>query len=152
VSNQGKDSLVIFYDGVCALCNGFVRLILKLDRKAEFRYASFQGDYARDTLARHQRNPLDLDTVVVMAKDEDGRERLYSKSEAVLFILDRLGGLWAVVSAVFRPWPSSFLDQAYDTVAKSRYRIFGKLDSCPLPNPRFADRFIDSRQDRNPSK
>ncbi len=151
MSNQ-EDRIVIFYDGVCALCDRLVRFILRFDRKAEFRYASLQGNYARETLARYKQSPLDLDTVVVVAKDEDGSERFYSKSEAVIFVLDRLGGPWKAVSALLRPWPPSVRDKAYDTVAKSRYRLFGKLDSCPLPNPHVADRFIDSRQDRNPSR
>jgi predicted DCC family thiol-disulfide oxidoreductase YuxK len=144
VNHQKKDSLVIFYDGVCALCNRLVRFILRFDGKAIFKFASLQSDTARETLVRHRRNPLDLDTVLVLAKGEDGAERLYAKSEAVVFILHRLGGPWTAVAAALRPWPTSLLDRAYDTVAKSRYRVFGKLDHCPLPNPRFAERFIDS--------
>jgi predicted DCC family thiol-disulfide oxidoreductase YuxK len=140
---QKKDRVVIFYDGVCALCNGLVRFILRFDGKAVFNFASLQSGYARETLVRHQRNPADLDTVVVVAKGVDGKERLYSKSEAMRFILSRLGGLWTVVAALLRPWPTSLLDRAYDAIAKSRYRIFGKLDHCPLPNPRFAERFVD---------
>lgn len=149
MNHNAEDRLVVFYDGVCVLCNGLIRFILRFDRKAEFRYASLQSSYARETLVRQGWNPHDLDTVVVLAKHEDGGEKLFSRSEAVLFILDRLGGLWTAVSWVFRPLPASTLDRAYDTVAKARYRLFGKLDSCPVPNPRFMDRFIDSKQEQN---
>jgi predicted DCC family thiol-disulfide oxidoreductase YuxK len=62
MNDQGEDGKVIFYDGVCPLCNGLIRIVLRFDRKAEFRYSSLQSDYARETLSRHERNPLDLDT------------------------------------------------------------------------------------------
>jgi predicted DCC family thiol-disulfide oxidoreductase YuxK len=134
------------YDGVCALCNGLVRAVLRFDRKAEFRFASLQGHYARETLTRHQKNPLDLNTVVVVVRAK-GKETLLTKSRAALFVMDRLGGILRLVALVFRPWPKSFLDWIYEVIAKYRYKVFGKLDHCPLPDAHYAKRFIDSRLD-----
>ena len=132
---------IVLYDGVCGLCNGFVRFILPRDPAARFRFASLQSAFARALLARHGRDARDLDTVYVVTS-RGGDERVLSKSEAVLHVLARLGWPWRA-GAIAAPLPARLLDAAYDLVARSRYRLFGRHDACPLPAPEWRGRFID---------
>ncbi len=139
--DRGKNEVVI-YDGVCGLCNGLVRFVLPRDRDARFRFASLQGEFARDVLRRHGRDVRDLNTVYVLIEDSQHGERLLSKSKAVLHIFRQLGGIWAL-SAILAPCPARLLDAGYDLVASNRYRLFGKSETCPLPSPEWRERFID---------
>lgn len=132
---------IVLYDGVCGLCNGFVRFILPRDPAARFRFASLQSAFGRALLARHGRDARDLDAVYVVTS-RGGGERVLAKSEAVLHVLARLGWPWRA-GAIAAPLPARLLDAAYDLVARSRYRLFGRHDACPLPAPEWRGRFID---------
>lgn len=131
---------IILYDGVCGLCNGLVRFVLPRDPAGGFRFAALQSVAARDMLGRHGKAPADLDTVYVVVADGT-RERLLEKSRAVLHILWRLGWPWSL-SALAAPLPTGLLDAAYDLVARNRYRLFGKSETCLLPAPEWRDRFL----------
>lgn len=133
---------IILYDGVCGLCNGLVRFVLVRDRRDRFRFASLQSGFARDLLARHGRDPRDLDTLYVVAGGRGAERRLLSKSGAVLHILRRLGGLWAL-AVVAGACPRALRDAAYDLVARHRYRLFGKYATCPVPEAKWRSKFID---------
>ena len=147
---------VVFYDGVCGLCNRLVRFLLRRDRHARLLFAPLQGTLARTVLGRHGYDPTDVDTVYVIAdrrapgrpRREDsarwgGRERVLLKSRAILHALGTLGGAWRVLARVSSLVPVGLADALYDAVAKRRYRTFGKLESCPIPPPEWRGRFID---------
>ena len=136
----GKD--IILYDGVCGLCNGFVRFLLPRDPRDRFRFASLQSGFARELLTRQGEDAPDLDTVYVVVKGRAGGVRLLRKSRAVLHVLRRIGGVWRV-AALLAVCPPGLLDAGYDLVAKNRYRLFGKYDACLMPDPRWRDKFID---------
>jgi len=127
---------VILYDGVCGLCNRFNTFILKRDRKAVFRFAPLQSEFATTALARRGKNAADLDTVCLV---ENGA--LYMRTDAALRILQRLGGIWKLV-VIFRIIPKFLLNVGYNWVARNRYRIFGKYDTCPVPDPKWKERFL----------
>ena len=131
---------VVLYDGVCGLCNRLVRFVLKYDRRAHFRFASLQSAYAARILQRFNLDPDDLDTVYVV---QESTEELSSRSGAVIFLLRELGGFWPSVALVLRLFPKSLRNWGYGVVARGRYRVFGKYDSCPLPEERYQDRFLD---------
>ena len=139
---QGARPEIILYDGVCGLCNGLVRFVLPRDRAGAFRFAALQGRAAAEILSRHGMNPRDLDTVYVAVPDERGGERLLRKSRAVLHVLGRLGLPWSLC-AIAAPLPTRLLDALYDVVARNRYRVFGRSETCHLPAPEWRDRFID---------
>ena len=130
---------VLLYDGVCGLCNRLVRLVLKHDSQAHFRFASLQSAYAARILQRHDLDPHDLDTLYVV----EG-EQLVTRSDAVIFILRKLGGFWLAVAASLRVFPKSLRDWGYSVVAHHRYSVFGKYESCPLPEKKYRDRFLDT--------
>ena len=75
---------------------------------------------------------------------EEPGERLTARSDAVIAVLRKLGGFWAVVAFLLRALPKSLRDWGYDLIARSRYRIFGKHDRCVLPEEKYRDRFLDT--------
>ena len=134
---------ILLYDGVCGLCNRFIQFILRRDRNAIFRFASLQSPLAARILARHGANPSDLDTVYVVVNHDLPNESLLSRSDAVMFVLNELKGLWLPVASLLRLLPKFLRDPAYNAVARHRYRIFGRSDSCTLPRDQDHSRFLD---------
>ena|SRR5437868_1662634 len=132
---------IIFYDGVCALCNGLVRFVLKRDRKNIFRFAWLQSDLARGTQPGGK--PPQLETVYLVLEPGTPDEEVVERSDAILKLLDVLGGGWAVVGRILGVLPRRFRDLFYRVVARSRYRVFGRYDVCPLPAPKDRAKFLD---------
>ena len=119
------------------MCNRLVRFVLARDRAARFRFAQLQGGYAARELVPRGGRPDDLETMFVLTAGG----RLLRKSQAVLFILGELGGVWAFL-AWLRVLPTALLDRLYDVVARRRYRLFGRLEACPVPSAAERERFI----------
>ena len=130
---------LLLYDGVCGLCNRLVRFVLKHDPQARFRFASLQSAYAAPILKPHGLDPQDLNTLYVV--QEDG-ERLTVRSDALIFVLYELGGLWRAVSVALSIFPKPLRDWGYNVVARHRYRIFGQYETCLLPEKKYQDRFL----------
>lgn len=123
---------VVLYDGVCGLCHRAVAWLLKRDRDHRFHFAPLQGDTAARLRALYPDIPTDLSTVVYV---EDGRVHLRGK--AFLHAAHHLSRPWRW--AYHLRWMSAFLiDPFYWMVARTRYRIFGKHDTCKVPD--VADR------------
>jgi predicted DCC family thiol-disulfide oxidoreductase YuxK len=127
----------IFYDGVCGLCNRSNTFVLRRDRHNRFRFAALQSEYARRTLRELGRDPDDMDTMVVLSADG----QVYTKAPAWLFIVRELGGIWRAFT-LFGILPRALLNWLYDRVARSRYRIFGRYDTCPIPSPQDRAKFM----------
>jgi predicted DCC family thiol-disulfide oxidoreductase YuxK len=134
---------VLLYDGVCGLCNRLVRFTLKHDHQDLFQFASLQGPTASRILERHGASAADLDTFFVVTDFQQPGERLLARSDAAVFVLQELGRKWQTLGAIFRTLPRPLRDIAYNLVARNRYRIFGKLDACPVPDPRHRHKFLD---------
>jgi predicted DCC family thiol-disulfide oxidoreductase YuxK len=69
-------------------------------------------------------------------------ESLLARSDAVLYMLDQLGGVWKL-AGVGRVLPKALRDAVYKIVARNRYRVFGKHESCMLPEPKHRAKFLD---------
>ena len=136
-------STVVFYDGVCGLCDRFVRFLLRRDRQRRMLFAPLQGTLARAVLVPRGLNPSDLDTVYAVADWQRPSERVVARSRAVLHALGQLDGVWPVLARIALLVPAPVADAAYRLVAKIRYRAFGRLESCPIPPPEWRDRFLD---------
>lgn len=132
---------VYLYDGVCALCNAAVQFLLKHDRHERFRFAALQSAFARETLTRHGERADDLDTFWVVRDAGTPREALLPRSRGVLFALRQLGLPWSALSFVAAV-PRQVLDVAYDALARSRYRLFGRYERCVVAQPGHERRFI----------
>jgi predicted DCC family thiol-disulfide oxidoreductase YuxK len=134
---------ILLYDGVCGLCNRFVQFTLRHDRNAIFRFASLQSPIAARILARHGVNPTALDTVYVVLNHDLPNESLFSRSDASAFVLKQLGGPWRPSASLLQLLPKFLRDPAYNTLARHRYRIFGRSEVCPLPRDQDRSRFLD---------
>ena len=112
-------------------------------RRSVFRFASLQSPLAARILARHGADAQDLDTVYVVLNADAPEESLLVRSDAVLFVLTQLGGLWRALALVLKLLPHSLRDFGYNIIARRRYRIFGRSETCILPAPENRDRFLD---------
>ena len=137
------DVTLVFYDGLCGLCNRLVRFLLQRDRRNALRFAQLQGEYARRELEPAGYDPHDLDTVIVVAGWQSEHRRILTRSRAVLYATRQLGGAWSILARSAMLIPAPLSDRIYDFVAHHRYRVFGKFDTCPLPRPEWRGRFLD---------
>ena len=126
---------MIFFDGVCGLCNRFIDFVLTRDKRHVFRYAPLQGETARRELPARAVDG-ELRSVVVL--DEKG---IHEKSRAVLRVLHHLGG-WYRLGLIFILLPRSLRDLLYDFVARRRYAWFGRRETCRLPDPGERELFL----------
>ncbi len=134
---------ILLYDGICGLCNRVVRFVTNRDRADKFRFAPLQGGLAADILTRQGIDPGRLDTIFVVIDRGLPTERLLSKARAALFVARELGAPWSAVQPL-GILPDRLLNLGYDLVARFRYKIFGKHDQCPLPNPADRHKFLDA--------
>jgi predicted DCC family thiol-disulfide oxidoreductase YuxK len=135
---EPNKTLLILFDGVCNLCNGFVKFLIKRDPAGKFRFASLQSDFGRSQLIRFNLNPDLLHSVIVIEADN-----VLQRSDAVLRIVNQLGGPWKILNAL-KIFPRFLRDALYNVVARNRYKVFGKRDSCMIPTPELKARFIES--------
>jgi predicted DCC family thiol-disulfide oxidoreductase YuxK len=140
---QVANNPIVLYDGVCGLCNRLTQFILRHDRRAIFRFASLQSSLAGKILARHGANATDLDTVYVVVNADSSDERLLARSDAIVFIGKNLGGIRHWLAVLFAILPKFLRDWLYNRVARNRYRIFGRYETCPIPSPDIRSRFLD---------
>jgi predicted DCC family thiol-disulfide oxidoreductase YuxK len=134
---------IVLYDGVCGLCNRLVRFVLKRDRSDKFRFAALQSGFARSLLERHNCNPNDLDTFYLALEPGQTHERLLSRNDAAAAVLQELGGIWSVWGKLIKLFPRQVRDWQYNLVASNRYRLFGRYEACPLPDPKVRYKFLD---------
>jgi len=126
---------IIFFDGYCNLCNGFIDFLIKRDQRNIFHYSSLQSKIASEKLPATL--IANIDTVVYQQED-----KIFLRSEAIVQILKDLGGVWKTVGVVLSLLPSLISDGVYRSIASNRYRIFGKKDSCRLPTEHEKKRFL----------
>lgn len=128
--------MVIVFDGVCNLCNRWVRFLLQRDHASTFRFAQCQSEYGTEVLERLGEDPGDPSTFVLI----DG-DKTYLRSTGALRTLAALGGIWrAALLLLIIPRP--IRDAAYSHIARRRYRWFGRTEHCVVPDPRWRDRFL----------
>ena len=127
--------MIVFFDGVCNLCQGSIRYLIKHDKKGVLKFASLQGNYAKDFV--NETKIQSMQSILFF----DGK-MLYKKSTAVLKLSRLLGG-WHQLLLLGYILPRFVRDWLYNIVAKNRYRWFGKKDQCMLPFKGFENRFLD---------
>ena len=140
--SKTQDHPIVLYDGVCGLCNRLVQFLLKRDTHDRFRFASLQSEFSHALLTRHKLDPHDLDTVYVVKDHNQPGETLLARSDAILYMLNQLGGIWSL-SGIGRVLPRAIRDALYKIVARNRYSVFGKHESCMLPEPQHRAKFLD---------
>lgn len=126
---------IVFFDGYCGLCSEVVDLLIVRDKKRKLRYSPLQGETAKAMLDERERE--DLDTLIVVRRPvgaSSAAEKL-TRSDAVLASLQDIGGSYGVLGRAGKIVPRFIRDAIYKLVAKNRYRIFGKRETCRLPSP-----------------
>ena len=128
---------VIVFDGVCALCSRWVRFLLRFDTRGRYRFAAMQGAQGRALLQAHGLDPEDPTSFLLLDAG-----RAWTDTDAIIRVLTGLGGAWRLLG-VLRWVPRRLRDHAYRALARNRYRWFSRHDTCFLPTPEQAARFLD---------
>lgn len=136
------DRLLVIFDGHCGLCNRSVRWLARRDREDRLRFVAAESAKIAGLLERHGIGVAGLETIWVVRDAGGTAERVLSRSEAVLAVLGELPGPWPKATAALRWIPCPLRDLGYRLVARWRYRIWGRLDSCPTPTPEERVRFL----------
>lgn len=132
---------IVLYDGVCGLCNHSVKFILRRDPDGVFGFAAQQSEFAAKAMAKHNRTP-DLDGLYVLANYDTPGELLLSRAAGVFFILKRIRTPLRVFW-IFALLPNFILDFGYGLIARMRYRLWGKHDTCPIPTKEDRARYVE---------
>lgn len=133
----GANDKVILFDGVCRLCNGWVRFLLKYDTRATFKLCSVQSEEGKAILSHFGFPTETYDTLLLV---EGGQ--VSTRSEAILRVLRQLPGPWRFF-LVLRVIPRGLRDWCYDRIAAHRYRLFGRYDQCTVPPESSRKRFLE---------
>jgi predicted DCC family thiol-disulfide oxidoreductase YuxK len=136
VTNPWPDNDVILYDGVCVFCSRWVRFVAVRDVERRFRFTAIQSGYGTRLARAFGIDPDDPDTNAVV---HDGE--VFLKSDAALTVLSHLPG-WRWVR-VLRSVPKPLRDALYNLVARNRYRIFGKYETCFVPDAELRARVME---------
>jgi len=118
---------IVFFDGICSLCNGFIDFLIKRDKHNRLQYASLQGETAQSKLPTEM-----VERLKTIVYYEDGR--LFTESDAAIQIMIRLGGFWKI-AYILKIFPALLRNWFYRLIARNRYKWFGKRDSCRMPTP-----------------
>lgn len=127
---------VILFDAQCVLCSANAQFILKHDRHARYRLAAMQGEIGAALFRQHGIDPTDPDTILMI----DG-DRVLRDSEAFIAIYTGLGWPWRLAGLASLA-PKVLRDPAYRWIARNRYRLFGKRETCWVPSAEYAGRVL----------
>jgi predicted DCC family thiol-disulfide oxidoreductase YuxK len=132
---------LLLYDGVCALCNGFVRFMLKHDKPATFRFTPLESPLGREILT-HAPQTDAPEGVVLITAILTANQRIYRRSDAVAITLQLLGNPWKPLGKALALLPRPLREFGYSIIARLRYRLFGRYAACPLPSPEQRNRIL----------
>jgi predicted DCC family thiol-disulfide oxidoreductase YuxK len=139
MATSWPDDGIILYDGVCVLCSGWMRFVLKRDRDHLFRFTPIQSDYGRMLALALHINPDDPDTNALI-----WRGTAYRQSDAALRVVSLLPGLGWISGLHIVPRP--LRDMVYRLIARTRYQVWGRHAVCDLGDVSWKDRIITTRR------
>lgn len=129
--------LLILFDGECMLCHGFLRFVASRDPHKYFRFVPIESAMGKMLLHQFKMHMGTVSTVALVEHNH-----LFTKSTAVLRIMKRLKIPWSLLySGILIP--QTLRDKLYVFIACRRYRWFGKYKSCPMPEFKLRDRFLE---------
>jgi len=134
------DDRVVLFDGVCKLCNGWARFLIRFDRRKRFKLATVQSPEGQAILRFFGMPTGHFETMLLV----EGARR-FTKSSAFIRVAARLPFPWPAAAVVWLV-PAFIRDWLYDRVALNRYAIFGRYEACVLPSPDHESRFLEAPQ------
>lgn len=134
-SPEANPPLIVF-DGVCVLCSGFVRAVVRLDRKRRFRFAMAQSPLGEALFRKYGLRTDSYETNLVLIDDA-----AFTRLESFVAVMAELGWPWRA-ARVLLILPRPLRDWLYDRIAKNRYALFGRKDSCEIPSAELKGRLI----------
>ena len=132
-----ENKKIILFDGVCNLCNAWVKFVIKYDKKDAFRFASIQSDIGIQIINHLKIDASKTDSIILF----EPQNNYLIHSEAVFKITKLLGGFFLLLN-IFSFLPKSSTDFVYRFVAKNRYNWFGKKDVCSIPSKENFSKFL----------
>jgi predicted DCC family thiol-disulfide oxidoreductase YuxK len=140
------DRLLVIFDGHCGFCNKSVRWFLRRDRLDRLRFVPSESPKIAELLARHgikaEGSKSGPSTILVVRDPGGTKEQVLVRSNAALAMLAELPQPWPAMGVLCSWVPRPLRDLGYRLVARWRYRIWGRLESCPLPTAAERSRFI----------
>ena len=127
---------IIYFDGVCNLCNTAVQFILRYDKKKKFLFATLESDAGLNAVKQVKNGSRKIESVILYY-----RGKYYTKSTAVLITFQLLGGMWQLLYPLILI-PAFIRNAIYDLIGRNRYKWFGKKSTCPLPSAEIMERFV----------
>jgi predicted DCC family thiol-disulfide oxidoreductase YuxK len=137
IEDLPKNKKIILFDGVCNLCEKSVQLIIKNDKKDNFRFVALQSELGEKIINYINIDRSKTDSIILY---EPGYAYYY-KSKAAFRIAIYLGGFYSIIS-LFRFFPVFLTDGIYDYIAKNRYKWYGKKDQCMIPTKEILNKFL----------
>lgn len=134
LKSKPKHTGIVYFDGVCAMCNGFINFLISEDKNNTLRYAPLQGSTAKTNVESHYLN--NLNTVIYQ---ENGKT--YSEIDAILKAVTSLGGIWRL-AGIFRIIPKIISNAIYKFISSNRYKWFGKKEICRMPSPEEREKIL----------
>jgi len=135
LSSKPKEYGILFFDGVCSVCNGYIDFLLSIDAQHSLRFAALQSQTAQSLLSSHLTN--DLNTLVLHTSD-----KTYTRSDAVIKSFTAMGGIWKLL-IILLIVPKFIRDNIYRFVAKNRYKWFRKKETCRMPTEEERNKILN---------
>ena len=133
ITSQDK---VVLFDGECVLCSSGAQLLMRVDKKRIFKLGTVQSDTGRKIM---EWDGLSADAPSSFILCEG--PQLYVRSDAYVRIVARLGFPWNLAASIWLI-PRPIRDRIYDWIARNRFRMFGRRDSCMMPTEEQRSRFL----------
>jgi predicted DCC family thiol-disulfide oxidoreductase YuxK len=110
--------------------------VLRHDPAGKVRLLRAQAPLGRALYVHYGLDPDDYETNILLAEGT-----AWFKSEGSIRMAEGLGMPWSFAAA-FRVLPRTLRDGLYDLVARNRLRLFGKRETCYIPDRGTEQRFL----------
>ena len=127
---------IIFFDGICNLCNGAVNFVINKDKNNVFKFASLQSVMGQEILKSMNLPLCNYNSFIYISEGI-----IYTKSTAALHVIKKLPGLISLLY-IFIIVPKILRDGVYTTISKYRYAIWGKSSECLIPGKDIKAKFL----------
>lgn len=146
---QIGERLLVIYDGHCGLCNRAVRWFLRRDSFDRLRFVPSHSPKIAALLVKHGANAVTpaanaspATSILVLCNLDQPEEKLLARSDAIAALMAQLPRPWPALGVVLRLIPRPLRDLGYKIIAANRYRIWGRLEACPLPTDAERTKFL----------